>query len=262
MLPALIRPYAHASTAIATLPAHPPFTPAETGYVWTGSQARSCSGATGTRSTTRRSVPMRRSSATIATASSCSRGRTSRNQPMPPATDSTKPRAVTDTFVSRPANASVHPDASTSGHAVGAGTSSARRSRGLEARRSMVSGTDMISSARDDVHDGEHDDPDGVDEVPVEREDVDARRVDQPDPTDHAERQHDREHHEADGDVERMQADERVVGRAEEIRGDRQAVFVDQSVPFLCRAEHEQRAQGYGQRPQRDERASAPALER
>src|SRR5262245_23060763 len=123
ILPAFSTPYVHASTAMATLPANPPFTPAETGYVCTGSHARGRSGATATRSTRPRSVVTCASSGTTTNTSSRGCGKTSRNQPAHPATASTAPSADTETLVSSPANMKVHPAASTSGHAVGAGTS-------------------------------------------------------------------------------------------------------------------------------------------
>src|SRR5262245_23521263 len=66
---------------------------------------------------------MRASSATIATAVSRSCGNTSWNQPTHPAAASSAPSALTDALVRRPANSSVHPNASTIGQAVGAGTS-------------------------------------------------------------------------------------------------------------------------------------------
>ena len=73
----------------------------------------------------------------------------------------------------------------------------------------------------------EHDDPDAVDEVPVEREHVvrcacsrrTGRRAPAP-----ARRQAD----EPDDHVQGVQADQRVEGRAEEVRADRQPVLVDE----------------------------------
>ena len=71
----------------------------------------------------------------------------------------------------------------------------------------------------------------------------------------------DAEHDQADGDVEGVQADQRVVGRAEQVRGDRQPVLVDQPVPFLASAVQEQTAEHDRQRPQRQERAVARRVE-
>src|SRR5215472_227739 len=104
--------------------------PADIGYVSTGSQARTNWGATGSRSTTRRSVTTRTSSAMTGTATSCSWGKTSRNQPTEPARASTTPRTVTDTLVSRPANIKANPQAKARGHAVDAGTSISLETRG------------------------------------------------------------------------------------------------------------------------------------
>src|SRR5260221_318806 len=216
MLPTLSTPYAHASAAMATLPAHPPLTPAETGYVWTGSQARTCSAATGSRSTARRSVLTRTSSGTTVTATSWGRGRTSRNQPTPPARASTTPRTLTEAAVSRPANISVTPAARTIGHAVGAGTSIS-----MAARFSI-----SLSSAPKHVDDGEHDDPDGVHEVPVEGQHSDPRRMLPADVPGDGERRDDRHENQADDHVERVQADQRVVRGPEQVRGDREPVLV------------------------------------
>ena len=57
-------------------------------------------------------------------------GRTSRNQPTAPHSVAITPTTVTSAFVTRPAHASVIPNAAIIGHAVGAGTSIVERRSG------------------------------------------------------------------------------------------------------------------------------------
>src|SRR5258707_13897423 len=245
---------------MATLPAHPPFTPAETGYVWTGSQARTCSAATGSLSIWRRSVLTRTSSGTTVRTTSCARGRTSRNQPTPPAIASTTPRTLTEAAVSRPAKTSVTPAARTMGQAVGAGSSI---SRAVRSDGGATCGVAMaVSSAPDDVDDGEHDDPDDVDEVPVEGKHADAPGVLPADVSGDGEQRHDRHQSQADDHVQPVQADQRVVRGPEQVGGDGEAVLVDQPVPFLRGAEQERSAERDREQPEPDERAARAALER
>src|SRR5208283_4776693 len=102
-------------------------------------------------------------------------GKTSRNQPMQPARESTAPRRLTDRLVTRPANIKVKPKAKTKGHAVGAGTSISRGARGLSLICSVVRNVVMVlpqrsSSASQHVNNGENNHPNSIDEVPVHRE--------------------------------------------------------------------------------------------
>src|SRR5262245_60433102 len=116
-----------------------------------------------------------------------------------------------DTAVSRPANMSVTPAARTSGHAVGAGISISK------ALRSDGTGcvVNAVPSAPDHVDDREDDEPDPVYEVPVERKHTHAGRVLPADVAD------DRHQDQAHDDVERVQADQRVVRGPEQVRGNR-----------------------------------------
>src|SRR5205814_9503504 len=93
------------------------------------------------------------------TASAAPCGGTSRKQPTAAAIISVAPRPLTGALVTGPANSSVVPDASTMGHAVGAGIAR------VFVTRSVVI---PIASAPDDVHHGEHHDPDRVDEMPIQ----------------------------------------------------------------------------------------------
>src|ERR1700758_5554288 len=108
-LPVFSAPYAQANTAMARLPAIPPFTPAEIGYVCTGSHARNWSVGTGIRSTILRFVLKRIYAGTIGKASSCSCGRTSRNHPTQAESESAAPNRLIDRLVTRPANSNVTP---------------------------------------------------------------------------------------------------------------------------------------------------------
>src|SRR6185369_14857605 len=123
MLRSLSSPYNIAKTPMAAAPARPPLTPAATGYVSSGSHARGEPPAISTRATVGRDVTTAGSSGRTGTASCASCGRTLRNQPTAPAITRTAPRTLTDALVTSPAKSSVVPNASTIGHAVGAGSS-------------------------------------------------------------------------------------------------------------------------------------------
>src|SRR5580704_4766159 len=176
------------------------------------------------------------SSGTTGTTSSCSYGRTSRNQPTAPATDSRAPRQLTDVLVTRPANSSAAPSAKMNGHAVGAGTSISRGARGLSLNCSIADGFAIYTSASKNVNYGENHDPYCIDEVPVHREHFDATRLLHSHTATKSEHRNGREHDETCGDVKRVQADERVICRSKQVGRDGQAVFVDETVPFLGRA--------------------------
>src|SRR5262249_18071760 len=196
---------------------------------------------------------------TTVTTTSCAWGRTSRNQPTQPASASTTPRTLTDTAVSKPANMSVTPAARTSGHAVGAGISISKALRSDDGTGCMAT---AVSSAPDHVDDREDDDPDPVDEVPVQSEHIDAGRVLPSDVAGDREQRDDRHQDQADDDVERVQADQRVVRGPEQVRGNREPVLVDQPVPFPPRAEQKRSPERDRRKPQRDERPARAALQR
>src|SRR5271169_5619823 len=106
------------------------------------------------------------SSGRTVTTSTCSCGKTSRNQPTTPASDSTAPRQLTDVLVTRPANSSATPKAKMNGHAVGAGTSISRGTCRLSFNCSVADRVGMCTSASENVNNGENDNPYDVDEMP------------------------------------------------------------------------------------------------
>src|SRR5580692_6451533 len=106
------------------------------------------------------------SSGRTGTASSCSCGKTSRNQPMEPATDSRAPRQLTDVLVTRPANSIAAPSAKMNGHAVGAGTSISCRAGGLSFNCLVVDSLAIDTSASENVNYSENHNPYGVDKMP------------------------------------------------------------------------------------------------
>src|ERR1700684_3864131 len=110
------------------------------------------------------------SSGRTGTTSSCWCGKTSRNQPTEPATDSRAPRQLTDVLVTRPANSSAAPSAKMNGHAVGAGTSISRGARGLSLNCSVADCVGMYPSSSKNVYYRETHTPYGIDEMPVHRE--------------------------------------------------------------------------------------------
>src|SRR5580700_7471892 len=58
-------------------------------------------------------------------------------------------------------------------------------------------------------------------------------------------------------DVERVQADERVVGGAEKIRADRQTFVVNQVMPFTAGADQKNRTERHSYEPPQSKRAHA-----
>src|SRR5215469_11895571 len=157
----------------------------------------------GTRSTTRRSVVMRMSSATTGTVSSCSCGKTSRNQPMHPARESTAPSKLTEALVTRPANNKVHPKARTKGQAVGAGTSISRGVWRLSLNSSVISNVAIsLPSASQNVNHSKNNDPDRIDKVPVQREDFYTSGVFPAGPAGKGKDRHNNEHDQSHSDVE------------------------------------------------------------
>src|ERR1700677_3458138 len=189
------------------------------------------------------------SSGRTATTSSCSCGKTSRNQPKHPDKASTQPSTLTDVLVTRPANSSATPTAKMNGHAVGAGTSISRRVR-VSFSGVVGDGVGMYSSASKNVNHGEHHNPHGIDEMPVHREHFDVIRLLHSHTTSKAEDRNHREHDETCCDVKGMQADEREVRCSEEVGRDCESMFVNQPVPFQGRAVEKQATQRNGQQPQ------------
>src|SRR5262249_26566904 len=145
------------------------------------------------------------------TTSSCCSGKTSRNQPIQPATHSTAPRALTDILVRSPANTRVNPKARTSGHGVDAGTWISRGARELcsdcsSSRTVAISSPSRFwSSAANDVNDGENDDPHDIHEMPVHRKHFHTTRLMRADTTGQTEEQHDAQHDQTRADVKSVQ---------------------------------------------------------
>ena len=107
------------------------------------------------------------------------------------------------------------------------------------------------ASRRDQVDEGEDDDPHDVDEVPVQTDQLDdlglvagdlAPRSD-----DHQRQQHD----DADGDVDAVEAGERVEARAEQVRGEAEALVVEGGELVDLAADERRAEQRRGDEPQR-----------
>src|SRR5215831_19923395 len=158
-------------------------------------------------------------------------GRTSRNHPTAPHSVKITPTTVTSALVTRPAHASVIPNAAISGHAVGAGTSIVERRSG------------SIRLASDHV-DGEEDDhPHAVDEMPVPGEYLGALRLLSVDVPAQCEREDEADHREPDRHVQRVQPDERVEGGTEEIRRDGEPHGADEPRPLAGGEKQERQAE-------------------
>src|SRR5258706_590307 len=95
-----------------------------------------------------------------------------------------------------------------------------RRSRATAVTRSPREAS--VMSASDHVDDGEHDDPDPVDEVPVPGDEFHALGMDRPEGARPGEHGDERQQHEPDHDVEVVKPDQRVVDRPEQGGADRQ----------------------------------------
>src|SRR5689334_4024703 len=162
---------------------------------------------------------------TIATGSRCCTGKTSRNHPTAPATIIATPTALTTTLVTSPMNAKPRPNAAIMGHAVGAGIC-----------------TRSIASPADHVDGEEHDDPHAIHEVPVPGEELRPLRVAGGDVSAKCEGRDKSDQDKPDRDVRRMQPDERVVGRAEQIGPDRHPAS-DEPSPLSGGADEEAEAE-------------------
>src|SRR5713101_3899593 len=188
------------------LPANPPFTPAEIGYVRTGSHARTWSPGTGRRSTTFRSVMRRMSWGATAITSSCSCGKTAQNHPTQPASASAAPRTLTDMLVTSPANRRVAPKAKMKGQAVGAGTSIVLGPREVSFCCSVANSVAMSASASENVNYGKNHNPYGIDEMPVHGQHFDVTGLLYSHTATKSAHRNDRKHDETCGDVKRVQA--------------------------------------------------------
>src|SRR6266851_7365241 len=136
-------------------------------------------------------------------------------------------------LVTSPAKRRVAPKAKMKGQAVGAGTSIVRGGREPLFCCSVANSAAMSPSAPENVNYGKNHNPYGVDEMPVHREHFDVARLLYSYTATKSEDRNGQEHDETCGNVKPVQADKRVIGCPEQVGGDRQPVFVDQSVPFL-----------------------------
>ncbi len=156
--------------------------------------------------TSDRSVTTRGISSVTGTDSWASCGKTSRNQPTPPASMAAAPRMLTNTLVQRPANRRQAPNANTSGHGVDAGTLI------VPADLSLVIGTDpvaiLVPSASDAINDSQDDHPHHIHEVPIQRQHIHVPGMCRRDFAQQSQDRHKSKGKQADGYVECMQADE------------------------------------------------------
>src|SRR5712675_2395916 len=202
--------------------------------------------------TSRRVVSGGAGAGSVITSSWASRGRTWRNQPTTPAMAATAPSALTAALVARPPNRSIAPNARTSGQGVDAGTSTTSGELSWSGR--WDSTDTRSSSATDDVDDQEDRDPHDVDEMPVQTQEVDARGMLSFDVAAGSQQRDGGEGHQADRHMERVQPDEGVVSRSEQVRTDRQPFVANQVSPFEGRAAEEDRPEDDGGDPESGER--------
>src|SRR5215467_13238368 len=124
---------------------------------------------------------------------------------MHPASESTAPRMLTETLVTRPANNKVHPKARTNGQAVGAGTSISLGVCRLSLNSSVISNVAIsLPSASQNVNDGEDDDPNRIYKMPIQGKHFYTPGVFRAHPAGKREDRHDHEHDHSCSDVERV----------------------------------------------------------
>src|SRR3984893_11981935 len=206
---------------------------------------------------TRREVVADNSSEDMNNTSSCSRGKTSRNQPTQPASASIAPRTLTGAPVRSPVNISVNPEARTRGHMVAAGISISP----LSTMGSLDGSVAILSSAAKNVNHGKHHDPDRIDKMPVHRKHFHARRLLRPDAASQAKKEYDAKHYQTRGDVKTVQPDKRVVSGSKKVGRNGQSAFVDQPMPFLAGSEEKQTAQSNREEPQTKKCVPLPAFQ-
>src|SRR6266478_9190059 len=208
--------------------------------------------------TSRRVVSGGAGAGSALTCSCASRGRTWRNQQTTPAMAATAPSALRAALVARPPNRSMTPKARTSGQGVDAGMSTTSGELSWSGRRDSTD--TRSSSATDDVDDQEDRDPHDVDEMPIQTQEVDARGMLSFDVAAGSQQRDRCERNQADRHMERVQPDEGVVGRSEQVRTDRQPFVANQVSPFERRAAEEDRPEHDGGDPGSRERSDlAPA---
>src|SRR5262249_17785757 len=177
-------------------------------------------------------------------------GRTSRNHPTAPHSVKITPTTVTRALVTRPAHASVIPNAAISGHAVGAGGAIVARRAGC------------LRPASHHVDEVEDDDPHAVDEMPVPGEHLGALRLLSVDVPAQCEREDEADHGEPDRHVQRVQPDEGIEGGTEEVRGDGEPLGPDEPRPLARGEEEERQAEKEREQPPRLEACAVPFAQR
>src|SRR5271156_449917 len=146
---------------------------------------------------------------------------------------STAPSTLMPAFVTRPAKPNVRPNASTSGHAVGAGNCrTSSETFGCSCWSFIAIALCLFLSAANDVDDGKDHYPDSINKVPIEREHPELFRVLTFQLPGKGKDQHQRKHGESNDHVARMQTNQGVVRSAEKIGADGQPIVINQLLPF------------------------------
>src|SRR5258708_797633 len=98
--------------------------------------------------------------------------------------------------------------------------------------------------------------------MPVQGKYVDASRLLWSDATSKPEKQHDAQHDQSSTHVKGMQANQRVVRCSKKIRGNSEAVLVNQAVPFLASAVQKECPKSNREYPEEQERAPSAAFQK
>src|ERR1700730_11448735 len=149
------------------------------------------------------------------------------------------PARPTPALVTRPANASVTPNARTMGQAVDAGISITLSAVPVD----LFCISSIAPSPSYEVHNRKHCNPHCIHEMPIEGEDCEPFTMPLVDTSGHRERQHGREHRQSNHDMGCVESNQRIEGRPEQVGADGQPIPVDQPVPLPGGTHDEDHAQ-------------------
>src|SRR5262249_52465092 len=113
-----------------------------------------------------------------------------------------------------------------------------------------------IALTADDIHHGKDNDPYAIDEMPIPREHLDVLGVCARHKTANAQDQNHCEQDQTHEHVTGMQADQRVKGRPEQIRADREVISKDQFLPVQSGGAQEHHREDNSDQPPELESAS------
>src|SRR5262245_13555029 len=102
----------------------------------------------------------------------------------------------------------------------------------MPSRRGARSSVRRAESSAYHIHNGEHDDPHSVDEMPVPGKELKTSRLLEHGVAASAHAEDERKQAQSHEHMTRVETDERVEGRAEHVGGDRQMIVDDEVLPL------------------------------